>query len=233
MSEIDISEPSSTSSNTTEEITANEHKLNQIVGDFLKAFVDLGRHRETEPVFHVATLFSILENNPLDPLYQDIDRIQTNLKYVCAESPTKERVRSDLKQLVAQHLSRNPDIAVGDDTEASVERVKSDSQRPNKRPISRSETEPSKVVKKPRRRKRAHTAPPAPPDPPPPGGTLLDWHNEWNSNVAEIRGERTSSSSLLTTVDQLLPNNPNLDLTDTDYDPFCEFVSSPYTDGNP
>ncbi|CAG8646623.1 10724_t:CDS:2 [Paraglomus brasilianum] len=218
MSRIDTSE----SSSATEEITANEHKLNQIGGDFLKAFINLGRRREIEQVFQVATLFSILENDPLDPLYKRIDHIKNILKYVCAEyeSPTKEIMRSDLKQLVAQHLSRNSDVAVGDSVEVgagtSVEPIKSDSLRPNKRPISRSETEPSKS----------------------------DVQSSDVPKICVTHYERTSSSS--TTVDQqLLPpnrilhpylNNPSLDPTadtDVDYGQFYEFVSSPYPDGNP
>ncbi|CAG8625195.1 10557_t:CDS:1 [Paraglomus brasilianum] len=172
MSRIDVSEPSNTSS-TTEEITTNEHKLNQMERGFLTALVKLLLHDETEQACRVATLFSRLENNPLDPLYEGIGRIQTIVKYVCAESPTKERVRSDLEQLVTQHLSRNSDVAAGDsvpkpesDAGTSVKNITSDS-----RPQKKRRTVP--VDKKQRgkqhdkqRDNRANTAP-----------LLLEWRN--------------------------------------------------------
>ncbi|CAG8593183.1 4023_t:CDS:2 [Paraglomus brasilianum] len=213
MSRINVSEPNGTS-NTTEKITTNEHKLNQMERGFLTALVKLLLHGETEQACRVATLFSRLENNPLDPLYEGIWHIQTIVKYVCAESPTKERVRSALEQLVAQHPSSNSDVAADDpvpkpevDTGTSIENSRTNSRHPKKRPISRSETEPSKVTKKPRHRKRA-----------------------------------TSSSNPLTTIDpQLLPpnhvmhpflNNPGLELTteaNTDYRLYDDLlVDSPY-----
>ncbi|CAG8490797.1 4242_t:CDS:1 [Paraglomus occultum] len=228
MNKIDISEPR----NTIEEIATNEHKLHQMERDFLKSLAALLLDNETKQARQIALLYSRLENNPLSPFFRDTKRIQNIVKYVCAESPTKERVRLDLEQLVAQHLSRDPNATAGNPLEVEDKSFVGNTRsgHPKKRPI-RSVTDPFKTAKKPRPGKRANTVPtpvpPTPATPPPHGGTVLEFPNDvQNSDEPQFRFINYGQVSPSTTVDpQLLPpnhiehpcpNNPSFELTTTE-----------------
>ncbi|CAG8637765.1 1793_t:CDS:2, partial [Paraglomus brasilianum] len=93
---------------TIDKAAENIKKLYQTNKSFLNALDSLAlEDNGLHHIQQVAHIYSTLKNNPLHPLYEHLDRIQTTLMYVCAENPTtREEMRSNLTQLAAEYLPR-------------------------------------------------------------------------------------------------------------------------------
>ncbi|CAG8593150.1 4021_t:CDS:1 [Paraglomus brasilianum] len=100
------------SSNASEKATKNREKLKLKAMDrsFVTALVRLVLANDKLCVL-VAKLQFALESDPLHPLYEHLDRVQTILTYLCAENPaTKDQMRSELKQITAEYISPRPNV---------------------------------------------------------------------------------------------------------------------------
>ena len=104
------SENAKQSSSASEKATRNREKLKEMDGSFMTALARLVLAGDDKLASLVSQVYLALESDPLHPLYEHLDRVQTILVYLCAPNPeTRKHMRSDLMQLAAD-LSPRPNI---------------------------------------------------------------------------------------------------------------------------